>query len=192
MVKPQDKEMKMQWITVDGRRTPVILPQIWDHEKEDWVVTSTENPLPTQVTGSIVEKALEIKDRTWSGGGLIWGYISNNDDLDGPRSVRPVDVSGYRDKSIYIKNDYDVTLNSIRVYGLSEARNRGEDSISRDDYTLFYFDVGHEVDPGESLYITSDEYPGLKKTSIGLLVRVRNKDGTEVNGGMDVIIFGIN
>jgi len=156
-------------------------------------VTSTENPLPTQVTGSIVEKALEIKDRTWSGGGgLIWGYISNNDDLDGPRSVRPVDVSGYRDKSIYIKNDYDVTLNSIRVYGLSEARNRGEDSISRDDYTLFYFDIDHEVDPGESLYITSDEYPGLKKTSIGLLVRVRNKDGTEVNGGMDVIIFGIN
>src|SRR5699024_1014842 len=55
MVKPQDKEMKMQWITVDGRRTPIILPQIWDHEKEDWVVTSTENPLPTQVTGSTVE-----------------------------------------------------------------------------------------------------------------------------------------
>ena|SRR5690625_1646943 len=55
MVKPQDKEMKMQWITVDGRRTPIILPQIWDHEKEDWAVTSTENPLPTQVTGSNVE-----------------------------------------------------------------------------------------------------------------------------------------
>src|SRR5699024_5534105 len=55
MVKPQGKEMKMQWMTVDGRRTPIILPQIWDHEKEDWVVTSTENPLPTQVTGSNVE-----------------------------------------------------------------------------------------------------------------------------------------
>src|SRR5690625_231299 len=61
MVKPQDKEMKMQWITVDGRRTPIILPQIWDHEKEDWVVTSTENPLPTQVTGSNVEKKVLVK-----------------------------------------------------------------------------------------------------------------------------------
>src|SRR5690625_2771177 len=63
MVKPQDKEMKMQWITVDGRRTPIILPQIWDHEKEDWVVTSTENPLPTQVTGSIVEQFPLIENK---------------------------------------------------------------------------------------------------------------------------------
>ena len=62
MVKPQDKEMKMRWITVDGRRTPVILPQIWNHEKEDWVVTSTENPLPTQLTGSIVEDGLPVRD----------------------------------------------------------------------------------------------------------------------------------
>src|SRR5690625_6437941 len=64
MVKPQDKEMKMQWITVDGRRTPIILPQIWDHEKEDWVVTSTENPLHTQVTGSNVEDEESITVRS--------------------------------------------------------------------------------------------------------------------------------
>src|SRR5699024_1674075 len=60
MVKPQDKEMKMQWMTVDGRRTTIILPQIWDHEKEDWVVTSTENPLPTQLTGSYVEDVVDL------------------------------------------------------------------------------------------------------------------------------------
>lgn len=64
MVKPQGKEMKMQWITVDGRRTPIILPQIWDHEKEDWVVTSTENPLPTQLTGSNVEDEEAIPVRS--------------------------------------------------------------------------------------------------------------------------------
>ena len=63
MVKPQDKEMKMQWITVDGRRTPIILPQIWDHEKEDWVVTSTENPLPTQLTGSNFKDGIVTKPR---------------------------------------------------------------------------------------------------------------------------------
>src|SRR5690625_2256017 len=56
--------MKMQLMTVDGRHTPIILPQIWDHEKEDWVVTSTENPLPTQVTGSSVEEV--IMNRTIS------------------------------------------------------------------------------------------------------------------------------
>ncbi len=56
MANPEDKEMKKQWITVDGRQTPIILPQIWDHDKEEWIVTGTNNPLPTQVTGSIVEK----------------------------------------------------------------------------------------------------------------------------------------
>src|SRR5690625_724589 len=60
MANPEDKEMKMQWITIDGRQTPVILPQIWDHEKEDWIVTSTENPLPTQLTGSNVEQDVII------------------------------------------------------------------------------------------------------------------------------------
>src|SRR5690625_3465980 len=161
-------EKKKEWVPYDGINDVNIknLKEVTDEINnikvtQDKILERLDKPLDTQVTGSIVEKALEIKDRTWSGGDLIWGYISNNDDLDGPTSVRPVDVSGYRDKSIYIKNDYDVTLNSIRVYGLSEARNRGEDSISRDDYTLFYFDIDHEVDPGESLYITSDEYPGL-------------------------------
>ncbi len=55
MANPEDKEMKKQWITVDGRQTPIILPQIWDHDKEEWIVTGTNNPLPTQVTGSIEE-----------------------------------------------------------------------------------------------------------------------------------------
>src|SRR5690625_6276490 len=53
---PENTPMKMQWTTIDGRSTPIVLPQIWDHDKRDWVVTSTENPLPTQVTGSIVEE----------------------------------------------------------------------------------------------------------------------------------------
>jgi len=46
--------MKKQWLEVQGIMTPVILPQIWNHELQDWVVTSEQNPLPTQVTGSIV------------------------------------------------------------------------------------------------------------------------------------------
>lgn len=51
----ESKPMKKQWIEVEGKMTPIILPQIWSHEKQDWVVTSEQNPLPTQVTGSIVE-----------------------------------------------------------------------------------------------------------------------------------------
>src|SRR5690625_1717446 len=59
MIEPHEKPMKMQWITVDGRSVPIVLPQIWDYELEDWVVTSADNPIPTQLTGSNV--ALDVK-----------------------------------------------------------------------------------------------------------------------------------
>src|SRR5690625_5343421 len=50
----ETKPMKKQWLEVDGRMTPIILPQIWNHELQDWVVTSEQNPLPTQLYGSNV------------------------------------------------------------------------------------------------------------------------------------------
>ena len=58
MASPEDTPMKKQWLEVDGRMTPVILPQIWNHDKEEWEVTSEQNPLPTQVTGSNVEEII--------------------------------------------------------------------------------------------------------------------------------------
>lgn len=74
---PENKPMKMQWITVDGRQVPSILPNHWNEQKNDWDITGTKNPLPianytqnasgvwlptsesnpmpTRLTGSIVE-----------------------------------------------------------------------------------------------------------------------------------------
>ena len=51
-----DKPLKMQWIEVDGRTVPLVLPQYWSEEQNDWVVSSTQNRLPVdaQLTGSIV------------------------------------------------------------------------------------------------------------------------------------------
>lgn len=60
--------MKKQWLDVEGRMTPIILPQIWNHELQDLVVTSEQNPLPTQVTGSIVELARNSSTTTISPG----------------------------------------------------------------------------------------------------------------------------
>lgn len=78
MASPEDTEMKKQWMTVDGRQTPVILPQIWNHDKEEWVVTSEENPLPTQVTGSIVELVEKeiLKDEVIKSGARIDGRFT--------------------------------------------------------------------------------------------------------------------
>ena len=70
----ESKPMKKQWIEVEGKMTPIILPQIWSHEKQDWVVTSEQNPLPTQVTGSNVEE-LELENRIEVPAGTRFGPI---------------------------------------------------------------------------------------------------------------------
>ena|SRR5690625_5291602 len=56
----ETKPMKKQWLEIDGIMTPIILPQIWNHELQDWVVTSEKDPLPTQVTGSNVENQILV------------------------------------------------------------------------------------------------------------------------------------
>lgn len=53
---PQSKPMKLQWITINDKNIPFVLPQIWDESKQDWIVTSTNNPLPTQISGRRVEE----------------------------------------------------------------------------------------------------------------------------------------
>ena len=77
---PQNKPMKIQWITVNGRQVPLVLPQTYSYADDDWKVTSDRDPLPiveygtteggvivpkrvsdeghelTQLTGSNVEK----------------------------------------------------------------------------------------------------------------------------------------
>lgn len=74
MLMPQSKQMKLQWLTIDGRNVPFALPQHWNGD--DWTITGVDNPLPTanyiekngimvpvsennpvptQLTGSIVE-----------------------------------------------------------------------------------------------------------------------------------------
>lgn len=66
---PENTPMKMQWITVDGRQTPIVLPQIWNHEKQDWEVTSDQNRLPVdaRLTGSIDEQLVDTGKKVTAG-----------------------------------------------------------------------------------------------------------------------------
>lgn len=52
-----DKPLKMQWTEINGRAVPLVLPQYWSDEQNDWVVSSEQNRLPVdaQLTGSNVE-----------------------------------------------------------------------------------------------------------------------------------------
>ena len=44
--------MKIQWITVNGRQVPLVLPQTYSYEIEDWKVTSDRDPLPVVEYGT--------------------------------------------------------------------------------------------------------------------------------------------
>src|SRR5699024_7783472 len=74
---PQNTPMKMQWITVDGRQTPIVLPQIWNHEKQDWEVTSDQNRLPVdaRLTGSNVEQEVIQKSNMISKKDILSGEL---------------------------------------------------------------------------------------------------------------------
>src|SRR5699024_188347 len=91
-----------------GRRTPIILPQIWDHEKEDWVVTSTENPLPTQVTGSIMDdvEAVPVKGRK-----LEW-YASDGFNIN----IEPGGTYFFRDSDFLNHTDSFKDLSEYEYY----------------------------------------------------------------------------
>lgn len=96
---PQNKQMKIQWVTIDGKNVPFVLPQVWDPSINDWRITSDDYPLPTKddlllqkiedlnnkvdgiidgttpantrLTGSIVELASGFNDITISAGSTI-------------------------------------------------------------------------------------------------------------------------
>lgn len=55
-----DKPLKIQWTEINGRTVPLVLPQYWSDEQNDWVVSSEQNRLPVdaQLTGSNVEYQL--------------------------------------------------------------------------------------------------------------------------------------
>ena len=61
---PQNTQMHMQWITVNGQSVPLVLPQYWDGEK--WVISSEQNPLPVkaELTGSYVEEQTVTSQRS--------------------------------------------------------------------------------------------------------------------------------
>lgn len=43
---PQNKPLKIQWITVNGRQVPLVLPQTYSYADDDWKITSDRDPLP--------------------------------------------------------------------------------------------------------------------------------------------------
>lgn len=100
-----DKPLKMQWIEVDGRTVPLVLPQYWSDEQDDWVVSSEQNRLPVdaQLTGSRIELG-ETTGMLEAGSKAYLHNISR----DQGRGVRAIDVvvSCKRDE----RHDFEVSI----------------------------------------------------------------------------------
>lgn len=85
---PQNKPMKIQWITVNGRQVPLVLPQTYSYADDDWKVTSDRDPLPiveygTTEGGVIVPKRVsdeghELTQLTGSNIEVVYGSYDQN------------------------------------------------------------------------------------------------------------------
>src|SRR5690625_3777208 len=76
---PENKPMKMQWVTIDGQSVPMVLPQVWNPDINDWEVTGSNKPLPTQ--DDLLLNKLDEIDRKVDG--IIDGTTPANTQLTG-------------------------------------------------------------------------------------------------------------
>src|SRR5690606_24181415 len=103
---PQNKPMKIQWITVNGRHVPLVLPQTYSYKDDDWKITSDQDPLPiveygttaggivvpkrvsddghelTQLTGSYVKELVIAKGLEVSAGSGAFIGVQNLEDAE--------------------------------------------------------------------------------------------------------------
>ena len=133
---PENKPMKMQWLNIDGRQVPSILPNHWNEQKNDWDITGTKNPLPianytqnasgvwlptskdnpvpTQLTGSNIEEVHE--ELSVPSGSIIQVSIENVSALIGNifvKSDQVHDLLVYADLMCGFGVSSDTIKNSI-------------------------------------------------------------------------------
>ena len=171
---PESKEMKMQWITVDGRQVPLILPQIWDADKEEWVVTSTENPLPTQLTGSNVDdkNPLPVKEmgraveiiRNYSMTVDKPGNHSAGDVFERGNSIPALNISNYRNVMITIFNEGTGDICKTATLRIFSSRGNNSGGSNASPYTIFIKEIPNISEGGKMILtgnITMDDVPGF-------------------------------
>ena len=169
---PQSKNLKMQWITIDGRPVPVVLPQVWDDKKQDWVVTSDINPLPTQ-DDLVMQKIEELNEKI---DGIIDGTTPANTQLTGSivenifprrvvRSTQSVIINDFFPKTFGAKG----FVISLKIFGVTGTFNNESEGMrlrlvgAYGDYSSFEtrssdFRLKYAQKPGTVILYA---YPGL-------------------------------
>jgi len=157
------------------------------------ILDRLDKGIDTRVTGSIVEELQSyVDDDTFSSGSSsVWRYFSNVI-FTASTQLKPVNVSNYSKKSIYFENNTNHIIRSIEVYGTSVYREENQGNVSRNDVRLFSFNVS-SLEPGESVFITENEYPELKQPCMGLAMRTAREEGfnyEDTEGSITLRFYG--
>ena len=192
---PENKPMKMQWLNIDGRQVPSILPNHWNEQKNDWDITGTKNPLPianytqnasgvwlptsesnpmpTQLTGSIVENYNgEDVVKTKSMGMAYTGWLFNDSETvtvtagsiateSSYRHVNGFSTLAYAFRDTYSSSKFKIY--ALWIYDESFASTRASVETLHDaSGTAEAFHVGN-----------------VTTKSMFVRLRIENKDATE-------------
>lgn len=132
---PDNKQMKIQWITINGRQVPLVLPQTYSYADDDWKVTSDRDPLPvveygTTEGGVIVPKRVsdEGHELTQLTGSNVEHILFDALVLTDTSRVRSQDIniSNLSKFYLFVKSTIDV---EVRL-GLRIKTNKDESGTS--------------------------------------------------------------
>ncbi len=150
------------------------------------ILDRLDKGIDTRQTGSNVELIKNHEDThmaDYDKGTVQFMYFGNNE-INAPSPLEALDVSGFSDISIYLENNYNDVLGSIYVYGMKE-----KDSIGRDGNLIYSFKVD-DLEEGESIYITKEDFQDLKKPVAGLGFRYRGDTKKITQGFCQMIVYG--
>src|SRR5690554_6070633 len=150
---PQNKPMKIQWITVNGRQVPLVLPQTYSYKDDDWKITSDQDLLfiveyGTTAGGIVVPK--RVSDEGHELTQLTGSFITN-------------------DKPIPIKEQKPIGSKEILI--LKSATERGS-SIPASTEDVIYEHIGSTI-------IDTLEFAVGNKMNVLLRIYRRNGENWE-------------
>lgn len=214
---PQSKEMKIQWVKIDGRDVPFVLPQIWDESIGDWVVTSDVNPLPVNVKDGVKFPVLQsVKDADVNTR-LVAIEKSNADILEKLNGVLNTQVTGSnvelkrwmkQDQLLitsYYRYGQNTAANAIQPLDLKDSKrnsiyiaNNHDVAISVavrlgdvNDRNIFYSLPSAQIPSGSSKFFLPIEFNELNEPFTGLSLTI-TRTAEPTTGSLDVIFFGGN
>lgn len=162
---PQNKPMKIQWITVNGRQVPLVLPQTYSYADDDWKVTSDQDPLPVVEYG------------TTEGGVIVPKRVSG----EGHELTQLTGSSLEDEHAIPIRSrqsEIEVLPRMIRVSGGTTRLITPSWARGMVLYFLVYGATG-VFDQNEGVIVSITHRPGIQSTSMSAIMNSKRINSSD-------------